>query len=254
VASDLRTSLELFLEDVVWSNGSDFRRLLLAEELYLNGRLAQIYGANLPSEAPFQKVPLKTGERAGVLSHPYMLATFAYTGESSPIHRGVFLARNVLGRVLRPPPEAFTPLAAELHPNLTTRARVMLQTKSQNCQGCHSMINPLGFTLENYDAVGRFRDKDNGHPVDTRGGYQTRTGELVKFAGLRDLAQFLAQSPEVHEAFVERLFQYLVKQPIGAYGPGRLADLTRTFAKNQYNIRKLITAIIVESALMGRKM
>src|SRR5262249_8466891 len=108
VASDLRTSLELFLEDVLGSDASDFRQLLLADSLYLNGRLSRIYGGNLPANAPFQKVTLKSGERAGVLTHPYLMAAFAYTGESSPIHRGVFLARSVLGRALRPPPDAFT--------------------------------------------------------------------------------------------------------------------------------------------------
>jgi mono/diheme cytochrome c family protein len=247
VASDLRTSLDLFLEDVVWSPDADFRRLLDADYLYLNGRLARFYGLDLPAEAPFQKVPWKKGERAGVLSHPYLLATFAYTAESSPIHRGVFLARNVLGRVLRPPPEAFTPLAPELHPKLTTRERVILQTASRNCQACHGMINPLGFTLENFDAAGRYRDREKDRPIDTTGSYQTRDGRVVKFKGLRDLATFLAGSEEVHEAFIERLFHYLVKQPIRAFGPRKLAELRMSFARNHFNIRKLVVEIVAET-------
>ncbi|HEV3236537.1 MAG TPA: DUF1592 domain-containing protein, partial [Gemmataceae bacterium] len=103
MASDLRTSLDLFLEDVLWSPASDFRQLLLSDSLFLNGRLAKFYGANLPPDSPFQKVTVKPNERAGVLSHPYLMAAFSYTGSTSPIHRGVFLARNVLGRVLQPP-------------------------------------------------------------------------------------------------------------------------------------------------------
>src|SRR5207302_7312511 len=79
LASDLRTSLDLFLEDVLWSKGSDFRQLLLADYLYLNGRLGRFYGADLPADAPFQKVFPNPHERAGVLSHPYLMATFAYT-------------------------------------------------------------------------------------------------------------------------------------------------------------------------------
>jgi hypothetical protein len=249
-ASDLRTSLELFLEDVLWSDASDFRQLLLADYLYLNGRLARLYGSDLPADASFQKVSQKPSERAGLLTHPYLMAAFAYTATSSPIHRGVFLSRNVLGRSLRPPPEAFTPLPADLHPKLTTRERVALQTRPQACQTCHNMINPLGFTLENFDAIGRFRDKEKDRPIDATGSYQTLKGPEVKFGGVRDLATFLADSEETHEAFVEQLFHYLVKQPVRAFGPQKLSDLRRSFADNRYNVRKLMVEIVAQSALL----
>jgi cytochrome c553 len=249
VITDLRTSLDLFLEDVVWSPSSDYRQLLLSDSLYLNGRLAKFYGADLPADAPFQKVHLEPRSRAGVLTHPYLLAAFAYTETSSPIHRGVFLARNVLGLSLRPPPAAFAPLPPALHPDLTTRERVALQTRPESCQNCHGMINPLGFTLENFDAVGRFRDRENGHPVDASGAYQTRSGEVVKFAGVRDLATFLAGSEEVHEAFVEQLFHHLVKQPVRAFGPRTLAELRDSFARDEFNIRKLMVEIMTATAL-----
>ncbi|MCA1686512.1 MAG: DUF1592 domain-containing protein, partial [Planctomycetia bacterium] len=211
VASDLRTSLELSVDDVVWGDRPDFRRLLLADEIFLNGRLARFYGADLSPDAPFQKVSFETGERAGVLSHPYLLATFAYTGASSPIHRGVFLARSVLGRSLRPPPQAVSPLAPDLHAGLTTRERVTLQTSPAACITCHGMINPLGFGLEKFDAVGRLRAKEKGKPVDATGVYEDRAGGQVKFNGARDLAKALAASEEAHTAFVEQLFHYLVK-------------------------------------------
>jgi cytochrome c553 len=249
VAADLRTSLELFLDDVVWGETSDFRQLMLEGSLYLNGRLAKLYGGGLPPDAPFTKVSFKPGERAGVLTHPYLMAAFAYTETSSPIHRGVFLSRSVLGQSLRPPPEAFTPLSPDLHPSLTTRERVELQTKSQACMTCHAMINPLGFTLENFDAVGRFRAKEKDKPIDPTGGYQTRSGRVVKFAGVRDLANFLADSEESHDAFVEQLFHYLVKQPLNANGPQARAELRKRFVENRYSIRKLMVEILASSAL-----
>ena len=176
IASDLRTSLELFLDDVIWKDGSDFRQLLLADFLYLNGRLARFYGANLPEGTPFQKVLLDTGGRAGVLSHPYLMATFADAASSSPIHRGVFIARNVLGRSLRPPPSAQVPLSPDVHPGLTTRERVTLQTSPVPCASCHGLINPLGFALENFDAVGRHRREENGRSIDATGRYQGLSG------------------------------------------------------------------------------
>lgn len=250
VVSDLRTSLDLFLDEVVWSQKSDFRELLLADWLYLNGRLGRLYRPDIPADAPFMKVQVDPGQRAGVLSHPYLMAGFAYTATSSPIHRGVFIARSVLGRTLRPPPEAVAPLPVELHANLTTRERVALQTKPEACQSCHSMINPLGFTLENFDALGRFRVEEAGKPIDASGTYRTRSGKLVHFEGVRDLAQFLADSDETRSAFVEQLFHYLVKQPIRAYGPQMLSDLRNSFVAKELNIRQLAVDIVTAAAVV----
>lgn len=249
LVADLRASLELFLDDVVWSEASDFRQLLLANQVYLNGRLAKFYGVNLPADAGFQKVPLDEAERAGVLSHPYLLSTFAYTASSSPIHRGVFLARSVVGRMLRPPPEAVAPLAADLRPELTTRERVALQTKPETCQACHGLINPLGFALERFDAVGRFRREENGKPIDATGYYLDQAGATGQFVGARALAEYLAGSPEVQGAFVEQLFLYLVKQPIRAYGDAREEDLRARFAGQGYSIRRLLIDIVTDVAL-----
>jgi len=249
VASDLRTSLELFLENTAWNDKSDYRELMLTDKVYLNGRLAKLYGVNLPPDAPFQPVSLDPAERSGVLTQPYIMATFAYTDNSSPIHRGVLLYRNMLGRTLKPPPAAFAPLPASAHPNLTTRERVSLQTKPAACAGCHGRINPLGFTLERFDAIGRFRETENGQKIDTSGTYETRTGQTVKFSGVRELGKYLASSDEAHSAFVEKLFQYLVKQPIRAYGTQALPDLEKSFEANECSIRKLMVEIMAESAL-----
>jgi hypothetical protein len=253
IVTDLRTSLDLFLEDVVWSDASDFRQLLLVDSLYLNGPLAKFYGVDLPADAPFQKVPVNPEHRAGVLSHPYLMAGFAYTQSSSPIHRGVFIARSVLGRSLRPPPEAVAPLAPDLHASLTTRERVSLQTKPESCQSCHAMVNPLGFTLEHFDAVGRFRQEEEGKPIDATGIYRTRKGETVQFAGVRDLAKFLAVSDETHTAFVQQLFHHLVKQPIRAFGSQELPNLRQSFERNDFHIRKLAVQIIADAALRNDK-
>src|SRR5204862_5044381 len=109
---------------------------------------------------------------------------------------GPLPARAPLALPFRPPPDAFPPLPAELHPDLTTRERVALQTKPQACQSCHAVINPLGFIFERYDAIGRFRAKEKGRTIDATGAYQTRDGKLMRFGGIRDLAQFLARSEE----------------------------------------------------------
>jgi len=252
VISDLRTSLELFLEEILRSSTADYRQLLLADYVYLNGRLANYYGVNLPADAPFQKVRLDDGKRAGVLSHPYLMACFAHSTESSPIHRGVYLARGILGVALRSPPEAVAPLAPDLHPNLTTRERVVLQTSPNNCMTCHGVINPLGFTLEHFDAVGRYRTTDKGKPIDATGTYQTREGKVVQVNGARELAEFVVGSPESQGSFVEQLFHHLVQQPIRAYGQDTQEQLRQRFVADNFHIRKLAVEILVRAALKSR--
>jgi mono/diheme cytochrome c family protein len=249
VATDLRTSLDLTLEGIVRNGSSDFRDLLQSDKVYLNGRLAKLYGASLAPDAPFQPVSLDSGVRAGVLTHPYILASLAYFAGSDPIHRGVLLTRNVMGRTLLPPPAAFPPLSADLHPNLTTRQRVMLQTRPATCQACHGIINPLGFTMERFDAIGRLRTTDSGQIIDSTGGYVPQAGKPTHFSGARDLAAYIAGSDEAHAAFVKRLFQYFVKQPIRAYGPKELPSLEHGFADQGYNIRQLAVTIATEAAL-----
>ncbi|MGC4004745.1 MAG: DUF1592 domain-containing protein [Pirellulales bacterium] len=245
---DLRSSLELTIRDVVTDPNATHGELLSGGGIYLNGRLAKIYGAQLPADAPFTKVTLPGQDRAGVLSHPYILAGFAYTQTSSPIHRGVFIARSVLGRALRPPQEAFTPFAPDLHPGLTTRERVALQTKSEACQTCHDMINPLGFALERYDAIGRYRKMEKDRQVDATGGYVTRDDKTVKFAGAGELSRFLTASDEPRAAFVEQLFHNLIRQPIRAHGMQASAELRQSFAASGGNLKRLVVDVVTTHA------
>ena len=197
----------------------------------------------LPAPASFVRSVQDREVHAGIISHPLILSHLAYFRTSSPIHRGVFLTRYTLGRVLRPPNEAFTPINPDLHPNLTTRQRVELQTGEVNCQVCHRKINSLGFALEAFDAVGRFRKEEKQQSIDTSGSYQSRLGETVSFNGARQLAEFLANCPDTHESFVESAFEHFVKQPINAYGANRVQELTEFFRMNDFSIEKLIIEI-----------
>lgn len=248
VASDLRTSLELSLDDVLDNPSSDYRQLMLSDLFWLNGRLAKVYGVELPPDAPFRKTDFEPDHRAGILSHPFLLASLSYNDTSSPIHRGVFLTRSVMGRVLRPPAMAVAPTPADLNANLSTRERVAQQTQPEACQGCHAMINPLGFTMENFDAIGRFRASEKNRPIDATGSYLTQSGKIEEFKGLRDVAGFVAASSESQTAFVKQLFHHTVKQPIFAYGPNQLHDLQQQFVNDGLRIHKLLVAIVANSA------
>jgi mono/diheme cytochrome c family protein len=249
IVGDLRESLDLFLDEVAWNGNGDFRQMLLADYLFLNDRLANLYGYPVPDGGAFAKVGIDARQRAGVLSHPYLMTGFAYNSSSSPIHRGVFLVRHVLGRQLKPPAEAITPLSESAQPDLSTRDRVSLQTKGAACQSCHAIINPLGFSLEQYDAIGRFRAEEKGKAVDATGFYLTKDGEEVRFDGVRQLAEFLANSPEVHAAFVRQMFHDMIKQPIPAYGPDAQQNLTQRFTESQFSIQQLMVDIATSATL-----
>jgi hypothetical protein len=248
VVADLRTSLLLAVDEALDGRSDGFHRLLTTDRVWLNGRLAPLYGARLWPDAPFRPVRIDEGRRGGILSHPYLLSMLAYADDSSPIHRGVFLARDVLGNVLKPPPEAVAPLAAATHPELTTRERVAIQTGAVACQTCHTMINPLGFALEEFDAVGRFRTEeqvsDGTRPIDSSGSYLPREGPEATFRGGRELAAYVARSRDAREAFVEHLFHALARQPARAWGPETLAPLTTEFTASGCDIRRLAVAIM----------
>lgn len=251
LVADMRSSLDALLDDVVWSEQSDFRQLFLSKKHFTTERLAKYFADSAwqpAEEGHGLRSTAESDKHFGVLTHPYLLSGLAYHDSTSPIHRGVFLIRYMLGRTLRPPVEAFTPLSPNLHPDLTTRERVDLQTSPESCQLCHSKINGLGFTLENYDAVGRFRDMEQEKPINSAGLYTTRGGDEVKFSGPRELAQFLAHSEDAHRAFVTRAFQHFVKQPPAAYGADTLEKLTTKFRESDFNIRELIVEIAVTAA------
>ena len=249
--ADLRTSLNIFLDEVVWQDDSDYRQLLLADYLYVNHRLAKFYGLKTEAVDDFVKVTLDAKQRSGVVTHPYLLATFAYPTASSPIHRGVFLTRNIIGRALKPPPMAVVFKDADFAPNLTMREKITQLTQPKACQSCHSVINPLGFSLEQYDAVGRFRTQDNGRPVNATSDYTTDDGRPVHLSGARDVAEFAAANEQAHSAFIELLFHQLVKQPIAAYGPDALTRLRASFTASNFNVQKLLVEIGTISALQG---
>ncbi|MGB7328083.1 MAG: DUF1592 domain-containing protein [Rubripirellula sp.] len=256
LVSELRHSFDRFIEDLLSSEGSDFRQLLQADWMFTSDRLASFYGdawKPADSESSDNAASIRRSVRdstvhVGLLTHPLLMSQLSYHRTTSPIHRGVFLTRHLLGRVLRPPNAAFSPLNPNLHPGLTTRERVELQTGEVSCQVCHVKINALGFSLENFDATGAYRKVDNKKPVDATGNYITRKDEVIKFEGARELGDFLAGSHDCHRSFVESAFEYFVKQPIAAFGPQRADELTQFFQDSGFNIRQLIVEIAVIAA------
>jgi mono/diheme cytochrome c family protein len=298
--SDLRESLDTFLDWVVWEGSGDYRQLVSADWGFTTAAMAEFYGGDWAPIDPFAaSVPTKqeeppaenqpsadeqppaenqppaeiqppaenqppaeippaaydglrktppSGRRAGVLNHPYMMSRLAYHDVTSPIHRGVFMLRYLLGRTMQPPQDAFSPLSPDLHPDLTTRQRVELQTSPESCQACHSRINGLGYVFEHWDAVGRFRQQERDQTIDAHGDYVNRDGNKIQFNGTGQLAEYVVSSTDAHQAFVRRAFQHFVQQPPAAYGEETLDRLTQLFVSSGFNIKHLLVEIAVTAA------
>ncbi len=250
VIADLRTSLELFVERVVWGKSSDYRELLQADYLLLNKRLQQLYGQGKAKRDkddraghPFERVSYAKQSRSGILTHPYLLSAFAYHNNTSPIHRGVFLTRNIVGRSLKPPPVAVAFENSDFSPELTMREKVTQLTRDQACKSCHDVINPLGFALENYDAVGRWRSEENDKPIDATSDYTSAEGTTVTISSPRDIAAFAVESPAAQRAFVRQIFQHLAKQDPTGYGAETVDQLRDMFVADGFHIRKLLANV-----------
>jgi hypothetical protein len=246
--ADLRESLWRFLEEVVWSDTSDYRALINADYLWLNERLGKYYGKDVKG-SEFQRVSFGDAQRLGVITHPYLLASHSYSRATSPIHRGVFLSRNVVGLSLKNPSVAASFDNQKFDPSLTMREKVTQLTKTGACASCHSVINPFGFSLEHYDAVGRWRAEDNKKPVNTIAEFDADDGRTVKLRGPKDVADYTIGSPIAHRAFVRQLFFHVVKQTPLAFGEHTLDELREQFEKNGFNIQKMLGDIAVVAGM-----
>lgn len=248
VLAELRRSLLKFIDDVVWSQKSDYRELLQADYLLLNDKLAKFYGKEVKGQE-LQPVSFDPKERAGIVTHPYLLSSLAYSKQTSPIHRGVFLSRNVVGVPIKPPPMAVTFDESHFDPTLTMREKITELTRNQSCMSCHNTINALGFSLENYDAIGRWRTVDNKKPVNPVTEFAPDEGPAVRFHGARDIVNHVVNNPAGHAAFIRQLFHHTVKQAIPAYGQDKLDWLQENFAKNGCHIQNLLAEIVYLAVL-----
>lgn len=251
LVADLRRSLEWFVERVVWSGNSDYRELILADYLLFNERLAKFYGVPVPEGGGFQAVKCDPAQRAGVMTHPYLLAKLAHPDTTSPIHRGVFATRNLLGGILKPPPEAIAFENHKFDPKMTMREKVSEMTRNKACMTCHETINPLGFTLENFDAVGRYRTTEGERRIDPEADYQTLEGETLRLRGPRDLANHAAESAGARRGFIRQLFQYALKQNPAVYGHDTVSRLDAAFTASGQNVRELLVEINALAAMRG---
>jgi hypothetical protein len=188
----------------------DLEALYTTNVVAVTTRTAPIFGVEPPQGSGYALVAAPEGQRFGVLTAPAILAGFAKPDESSPIARAVFIREALLCQPLPSPPEGVLIEPPPFDPTLTTRQRFAQHATDPACAGCHRLIDQLGFPLEGYDAIGRFRTEENGIPIDGTGqldGAEDASGPL---SGPGDLAQVLASSDVGRRCFVTQLTRYAI--------------------------------------------
>jgi hypothetical protein len=194
-----------FVIRTIFAGPGDLGTLLTAPYTYVPAEVAPLYGTATP--AADGKLMLDPKQRAGLLTQPALLATFAKADSTDPVHRGKFVFEDILCGSVPPPPANVNITPPVITPNTTARQRFSEHDASPACSPCHIFMDPIGLAFENYDGIGRWRDTEGGQPIDA-------SGKLVgtdidgPFVGAVALAQKLASSPQVSACAVRQLFRF----------------------------------------------
>ncbi len=210
----VRASAEAFVEEVVASGGG-LEELLTAPYAFADEGLAPLYGMAAPAGGGLARIEFPAGQRQGLLMQVGYLASNAYSIRTDPIHRGLFVLRDLLCRKIPDPPPgaSTTPLPETDEPIDTTRQEISVLTGQSFCPTCHSQINPPGFAFEGFDAIGQARTTENGVPVDTAAS-MVLDGREVSFAGPVELVDLLARSEEAHRCYAGRWIEFAFGRPL----------------------------------------
>ncbi len=207
--ADMRRETELFFESTVRDDRS-ILDLLNGRYTFLNERLAKLYGISGVDGEQFRQVSLTGTPRAGVLTQASILTLTSQPTRTSPVKRGKWILETFLGSAPPPPPPDVPELAAteKANPKASLREQLAIHRESSKCAVCHKVMDPLGFGLENFDGIGRWREKEKGRPIDA-------SGELpggVSFRGPIELVGVLARR---QDAFRRHLSRTLLTYALG---------------------------------------
>lgn len=199
--------VKAFVDHAIFEEDGGLHELLTANYTIANHDIAALYGEQGTTD--FAKIELDPTQRAGLLTLSGFLTQQSDAIQSNPIHRGVFVADHILCATLPVPPDDITGLPAQQE-GVTNRERVEAHTGEGTCgEGCHSaLINPLGFGLENYDHLGRYRELDNGQPVNAADSYPFSDGPKSWITGI-EMIHTIANSPQAHGCYAKHLFSFI---------------------------------------------
>jgi hypothetical protein len=235
----MRRETEFFLDNMVRGDGNVLD-LLTANYSYLNERLARFYGVSGVTGPEFRRVDMSGTERGGgILAHASVLAVTSYSTRTSPVLRGKWILETLLNAPPPAPPPGVPPLEEAKGQGGTLRQQMETHRKNPACASCHSLMDPLGFGLENFDATGRWRTEDGTHALDTSGalpdGRAFRT-ELKKILQA-DRAAFV-------RGFSEKLLTYALGRGLERYDRPAVNAIVAGVEENDYRFSQLVLEIV----------
>jgi hypothetical protein len=204
VALSMRRETMTLINDVIWDRNAPVTELLTADYSFIDEHLAALYDVDAPAKAWSSVTLPEKQQRSGILSHASILATQAHADSTSVTHRGIFILERLLCSSMPPPPED---VDTELPPSSeapTMRERVAVHLENDSCAGCHRLVDGMGLALENFDPVGRWREKENGEVIDASGEHS----DLGEFVGVAGLSQALVESEEATQCMVRNLYRH----------------------------------------------
>ncbi len=245
-----RRETELFLKAQLQEDRSVLE-LLTADYTFLNERLARHYGVDGVHGGRFRRVTLGGGRRAGLLGHGSLLTVTSYANRTSPVVRGKWLLENVLGAPPPPPPPDVPPLEeADVSGARSMRERMERHREHPACASCHAQMDPLGFALENFDAVGRWRDAaGDGGPIDA----VAALPDGSRFAGPGGLRRMLVGRADEFVANVTaRLMTYALGRGVGAHDMPAIRKIVREAEPGGYRWSAIVLGVVESTPFLMR--
>ena len=246
----MRTETRLFFVSLLREN-RPLSEFLDARYTFLNERLAQHYGVEGVTGPEFRRVELSTDQRGGILSHASVLTVSSYPTRTSPVIRGKYVLQNILGTPPPPPPPDVPALDEAAVGNTgSMRQQLELHRANATCASCHSRMDVLGFGLENYNAVGKWRTTDGKFPVDASGtlpGGKSFTGP----AQMREVLK--AQLPEFARCLIQKMLTYALGRGLERYDAPTVEGIQRRLADSGYGFQTLIFEIVRSLPFQSRR-
>jgi len=232
-------------EYLVFDQNGDFRDILLTRHTFVNPKLASMYAIEAPTDEGFGEVDLpEDSARAGLLGQASILALYAHPTSTSSTLRGKFIREQLLCDVIPPPPVNVNTGLPDPSPDARTlRERMAVHMTDPTCKSCHILMDPLGLGLENFDSIGRYRQKEAGATIDPSGDL-----DGVTFKDARSLALAIHDSDKLAPCFVRKLYGYATSFKVTVDDSPTIKTLTWDFRSSGHRVKALLHGIAMSPA------